>query len=368
MYSMSLKKVQFKFIGLVSLITLILATVTMPFVIPARAASLTSASTTITDSRAGQASVGHTFNFTTATTGTIATVRIQYCTTASGTCTTPTGLVTTGGSQGSITGLGASTSSFATNGLILLTVTAPASVNSGVAISLPYTGITNPTDANTTYFVRIQTRTAAPAVIDEVTTAFAILTSTSISMTATVEATLAFSIAPVYSGSVNGASINVTSALSASTIPFGTLSSGATKIVAHDATVTTNAASGYAVTVAAAANPPLADGSNNLDYFTGTNTTPATWSSPGGSSPSVNTGFVGYTTEDATLAGGTADRFTSTGGNKWAGLTTTVDTVISNGTGVSAQTTRLGWQAEVNNLQPPGSYTGTVILVATPTY
>ncbi len=348
-----------------SILSFLLATIIFPLVIPAKAATLTSAKTTITDSRAGQTSVGHTMAFTTATTGTIASVRIEYCTTASGACTMPTGLVTTGGSQGTVTGLGASTSSFATNGLILLTVTSPASINSGTAISLQFTGITNPTGANSTYFVRIQTRTSAPAVIDEVTTAFAILTSTSIAMTATVEATLAFSLAPVYSGTVNSQAINVTSALSASTIPFGVLSSGSTKVVAHDATVTTNAAGGYTVTVKAAADPPLADGSNNIDYFTADDTTPTTWSSPAGGTSNVNTGFVGYTTEDTTLGTGTPNRFSS---NKWAGLRTTAYEVMYNGTGVSSQTIRLGWQAEVNNLQPPGSYTGTVILVATPTY
>ncbi len=365
---MSILRKKGKYLGLIISSVIVFTSLLYPLIVPVRAATLTSANTTITDSRAEQASVGHTFNFTTATTGTIATVRIEYCTTASGACTTPTGLLTTSASQGTISGLGASTSNVTTNGLILLSVSSPASVNSGVAISLPYTGITNPSGANSTYYVRIQTRTAAPAIIDEVTTAFAVLTSTSISMTATVEATLAFSLTPVYTGSVNNAAINVTSALSASTIPFGTLSSGATKILAHDATVTTNAAGGYAVTVAALADPPMSDGTKNLDYFTGTNTSPSGWTSPLGSSPSVNTGFVGYTTEDATLSGGTADRFTSSGGNKWAGLTTTADPVMSHTAGVSSQTVRVGWQAEVNNLQPPGTYSGTVLMVATPTY
>jgi hypothetical protein len=183
-------------------------------------------------------------------------------------------------------------------------------------------------------------------------------------MTASVDSSFTFSLAAVTTGSVNGQAINVTSGTSASTIPFGTLATGGTKVVAHDATVVTNASNGYQVTVNALANPPLADASNNIDYFTGTNATPTTWSSPAGSSANVNTGFVGYTTESTTLAG-SASRFSS---NKWAGLTTTADQVMYSTTGTTSTTTRLGWQAEVNSYQPEGQYTGTVIVVATPTY
>jgi hypothetical protein len=35
-------------------------------------------------------------------------------------------------------------------------------------------------------------------------------------------------------------------------------------------------------------------------------------------------------------------------------------------TGTDAK--KIGWQAEVNSTQPAGSYTGTITLVATPTY
>ena len=123
------------------------------------------------------------------------------------------------------------------------------------------------------------------------------------------------------------------------------------------------------MTVKATATPPLVDGKNNIDEFTGTNASPTTWSSPAGSAASVNTGFFGYTTNDASLGTGTATRFTSSGGNKWSGTTTSPLEVAYSATGVSsAEVTRVGWQAEVNGLQPAGSYTGTVVLVATPTY
>jgi hypothetical protein len=312
--------------------------------------------------------VGHTFNFTTATTGTIATILIEYVTTPTG-ATVPTGLVTTSGVQGSPTGIGASTSNFTGNGTITLTVTSPASVSSGTAISIPYTTITNPSTDNTTSYVRITTRASGPTTIDTTTVAFAVLTSTSLAVTASVDPSLTFSIAAVTSGSVNGRAITITSGTSASTIPFGTLAAGTPATAAHDLTVTTNAGSGYTVTVKAAADPPLSDGSKNIDYFTGTNTSPTTWSAPAGTAASVNTGFFGYTTEDATLGTGTADRFTSSSGDKWAGvINSAAEEVVYSATGVTSEVTRVGWTAAVNALQPPGSYTGTVLVVATPTY
>jgi hypothetical protein len=166
-------------------------------------------------------------------------------------------------------------------------------------------------------------------------------------------------------GTVNGATTNITT--TATTIPFGTLSSGSPKIGAHDLTVTTNALNGYTITVKGTTSPVLNSGGQNIDEFTGTNATPTTWSSPAGSSASVNTGFFGYTTNDATLGTGTAARFT-TSGPKWAGTTTSPLEVAYSASQVTAEVTRVGWEAEVNALQPQGSYTGTVILVATPTY
>lgn len=330
------------------------------FVPQAQAGSFTSAKLTISDSRAGQSSVDHTFVFTPIQTTSIKTIDFIFCTTASGTCTTPTGLVTTTGVQGTPTGISGTgyASTFTTNGTITLTVTTPAT-QALSAITVPYTVITNPTTINTTYYVRITTRDASAAAIDTSTVAYAVLTTTSLAITASVDPTFTFTVAGVASGgTVNSATTNITTA--AATIPFGTLVSGTANIGAHDVSVTTNSLNGYVVTVKAAATPPLADGSNNIDPFTGTYASPATWSAPAGTAASVNTGFFGYTTEDTD--------FSVFQSNKWAGSETTARAIVSNATGTSTQTTRIGWRAEVNSVQPSGSYTGTAILVATPTY
>jgi hypothetical protein len=145
---------------------------------------------------------------------------------------------------------------------------------------------------------------------------------------------------------------------------------GDVQVGAHDLTVSTNATNGYSVTVKTLDDPPLADMSNNIDNFTGTNSSPVTWSAPTSATANVNTGYFGYTTEDSSLSAAAADRFTSSGGNKWSGFTTTPAEVIyrANSTVGAGETTRLGWIAEVNSNQPAGEYRGTVILVATPTY
>lgn len=328
------------------------------------AGTLSTSKVTISDSRAGQSGLTHTFSFTTATTGTIQTVVLQYCTTPSGTCTTPTGLVTTSGVQGSVTGLGASTTNFSSNGTLTLTVTSPVSISSGTAITIPYLSLTNPTTTDSSFFVRIDTKDGSSTTIDSTTVAFATLDTNSLTITAEVGSTFSVTLAAVTTGSVNGQAINI-SATTASTIPFGTLSTGVSKVAAHDITVTTNSVNGYTVTVMAN-NPPLTDGSNNIDNFTEPNSLPLVWSAPAGSNANVNTGFLGYTTEDTSLCTGTTSRFSS---NKWAGFDTTPYEVVCNPSAVtSGETTRIGWQVEVNGLQPAGSYTGNIIIVTTPTY
>lgn len=240
-------------------------------------------------------------------------------------------------------------------------------VQSPTAVSLLFGNIVNPSTVNTTYYARITTYSdVGSTTIDTAQVAFAILDTTSIAVTATVDSTFTFTVAGVGTTStVNSAGTNVTT--TAVLIPFGTLTSGSTKIAAHDLTVVSNALNGYQITVKAPSLPPLTDASNNIDPFTGTNSAPQTWSAPNGSSANVNTGFFGYTTNDSSLGSGTAGRFT-TGAPKWAGINSIAEEVAYNSGAVATETTRVGWEIEVNTLQPSGSYTGTVILVATPTY
>ncbi len=354
------------------------------FVLPSQAANLANYKIQIGDSRSG-AATSHTYTFDTPSTTGIKTVNVQYCTTASGTCTAPTGMVITATpTLGTVTGIAGSTYSATgssttctgsgnTDCTLTVTVTTPTTQTAGSTVVIPVTaGITNPTTQNSTYYARMTTNSSVPAVIDGPNAAaFAVLSGTSIEVSATVDPNFAFSVTGVNgdgSATTNGATITSGLNTSANAIPFGILSTGTSKIAAQDITVTTNSQNGYTVTAshaATATDGPLVSGTNDIDRFGSNNDAPAAWSAPAGTVANTNTGFFGYTTDDATLCTGTAGRFQS---NKWAGTTTTGQEVACNAGNVTAETTRIGYQAQVNAVQPAGAYTGSVILIATPTY
>lgn len=318
---------------------------------------------TITDSRASGTAVSYAYAITTTVTAPIKQIDFKFCTQAGAwtdTCTAPTGLDTSGASRSSdnIAGTGRTDSSPAANQW--RTVITSAANQTTQAVTYTIASMVNPSTTNTTFYARVITWSdTGTTELDSGTMAFATLTSTSIAVSATVLENFTFTVAGVgASATVNGATTNITT--TASTIPFGTLSAGTPKIGAHDVTVTTNAGSGYAVTTKGTSSPLLVSGSQNIDEFTGSYASPATWSSPAGTAASVNTGYFGYTTEDTD--------FSDFQSNKWAGGETTARSIVSSSTGVSSETTRIGWQAEVNSIQPAGTYSGTEILVATPTY
>ncbi len=364
--------------SLLMVLVLLLPPLVNVYVGNANAGTFTAAKVLINNSQSAATNVSYNFRFTASTTTAIKQINIKFCTTPGAyadACTTPTGIVTTGAALANDNIAGTTrTNTFTGNGVLQTVITTPAS-QATAAMVYDITGITNPTTANTSSYARVITYSdTGTTEIDSVSVAFAVLDSNSIAVSATIDPNFTFSVAGVASGgNFNGGTGNLNVTSTTTTIPFGNLNSGVPKIAAHDVTVSTNASNGYTVTASHSANiqgtnaPLISGATNNIDSFTGNNTTPTTWSAPGGTSENTNTGFFGYSTEDATLCTGTAARFT-TGGAKWAGSTTTGQELICNATGVTSQTTRIGWEAEVNGIQPGGTYTGTVILVATPTY
>lgn len=379
MTARSLPRITKQHLKIASSLLLVVALMMPPLVnviiAKASAGTFTNARVAINNSQAAATPVTYSFRFSAPATTNIGRWVIQFCNAASGTCTTPTGMTTTSATRVSDNFAGTGRSdTFTGNGTLDTNITTPSS-QTNQAINVDYSGITNPSTVNTTSYARITTYlTDDTTVLDTVTVAFAVLDTTSIAVSASVDPNFSFSVAGVASGgNFNGGSGNINVTSTATTIPFSTLGNGSPKIAAHDITISTNAANGYTVTASHSANaqgtgaPLISGGTNNIDPFTGTNTSPTTWSAPGGTAANTNTGFFGYSTEDATLCTGTVDRFTN-GGAKWAGSTTVGAEVVCSATGASSQTTRIGWEAEVNAVQPAGAYTGTVILVATPTY
>jgi hypothetical protein len=336
----------------------------------ARAGTFTSADLTISDSRAGWTDTEYAFDLTAIQSTAIKTLDIYFCTTPSGTCTPPTGMDTTSVvlDQDNITGTGRTTGLISGGvNTIRVTITTPATQNP-LAMYADFSGITNPTTENASFYARVYSFDGSSAVIDTATVAAAILTSSSISIQAEVTPTFTFTVAVVNSGGlVNGQETNITP--DANLVNFGILADGTPKIAAHDLSVTSNALGGYQITVKAEEDPPLQDGSNDIDAFgLGSNADPEVWDSPSGGTANTDTGWFGYTTNDSVLSGATPARFTDTG-NEWAATTTSPAEVAYNAVAVGAgETTRVGWQVEVNETQPAGTYTGRVILVATPTY
>lgn len=185
-----------------------------------------------------------------------------------------------------------------------------------------------------------------------------------INVSASIPTSLSFTISAVGSGqTVNGSTTDIVT--TANQIDFGIFTTGENRIGAHDLAVSTNASSGFTVTIQA--SDDFTDGTNYINNFTGTNTTPVVWTSPpGGGTES----YWGYTSDDSSLGQTVSDRFIA---NKWAGFTTGPVEIFyhdtpTDGVTTGVGTTRVGYQMEITANQPAGIYTTSIIYICTPTY
>jgi hypothetical protein len=365
------------FLSLFLVVLLTLPPIANMIISKVSAGALTNYKVLINNSQSSATNTTYTMQWTTANATAIKQIDVSICTTASGACVAPGGFSTGTPTLASdnISGTGRTVAGSTANNFRIVVTTPAAQTPS--TMTMTWTGVTNPSTTNSTYYARATSYSdTGTTAIDNGTAAFAILTATSIAVTATVDPSFSFSVVGVAGdgvAAVNGATLTNGLTTTATTIPFGSLAVGTPKIAAHDLTISSNAANGYQITAShsanlAVANAPLASGSADIDAFSGTNASPATWTAPAGTSANTNTGYFGYTTNDASLCIGTAARFTASGGNKWAGSSTTGQEVACSASTVTNETTRVGWELEVNAVQPPGLYSGTVIFVATPTY
>ena len=100
--------------------------------------------------------VKHLFTFTVPSTASVGSIQFLYCTTAAGSCTMPTGLVTTAATLGSESGATGFSVVNTTNGSPYLTRTA-SSITAATVVAYQLATITNPTTTNQSFFVRIST-------------------------------------------------------------------------------------------------------------------------------------------------------------------------------------------------------------------
>jgi hypothetical protein len=148
-----------------------------------------------------------------------------------------------------------------------------------------------------------------------------------------------------------------TGSVTASAISFDAVAVATPITCSHTLTSTTNAYTGFITTVATNQNG-LTAGSNDIDPFTGSWAVPAPWSSPSGVAPNVNSGWIGYTTNDTTIetAGGTNP---FAGATKYAAFESTAREVSSSTSpATGGQSNDVSTRLEINALQPDGSYAG----------
>ncbi len=322
----------------------------------AYAATLTTASLALSDPRPSASSIYTvTANgFTTAQT--IGCIEVDLGTASNGTGNAATSTASSVLDSQTITGSGTwtvdNTQSAAQK---LRAVNATPVVPQASSRSIAFSAVTNGATPNTSYFAVITTYTtnACTTPVDTTTVQFVYTDGQAVTMA--VDGTLTFAVAGVASGlAVNGPNTTVTS--TSTTLPFGTVTTAANQIAAQDLTVTTNAGNGY--TVFTRYTGQLASGANNIANHSGTNAAPVVFTAAG------TEGF-GYTTNDATLSGGSPARFSS---NKWAAFALTNAEVAFNGAGITNDVTRVGLQTGISTATKPGSYATTVVYTATPIY
>lgn len=352
-------------VALIAVLLLFIAILVQAHIVSA--ATLTTASVTLSDPRPNTASVSYDFQASNVTTSAIRCISVEFDTSADGSGGKPGGMNITNAALSASsdyipTPASWSVSNNDTTGISSITFASGETPASASGRNVILTTITNGSTADNDYYMIVRTfnnTDCATSPVDSSTVGFIFTNGQAVSMS--VEGALAFTIAGVTGNgslAVNGATITNGLATTATTIPFGTVTASANKVAAQDLSVSTNSANGYTVYTRYTAQPT--SGSNTIDNHTGSNGTPAVFSAPG-------TEAFGYTTEDATLSG-TADRFTSSGGNKWGAFTTSNAELVFNATAVNAQTTRVGFQTGISATTEPGSYVTSVIYTAVPVY
>jgi len=316
--------------------------------------------------------VNHLFNFTVpGGAPTIGSIQFLYCTTAAGTCTMPGGLVTTSATLNSQTGATGFTMVNSTNGAPYITRSA-AAIGSNTPVSYQLNTVTNPTLANTSFYVRISTFTSTTATTGSTDTGVvAASTANEIVLTGTMPESLIF---------CTGAAISSTSGIpdcttaTSGAITFNQLFSPTdTASAVSQMAASTNSLSGYVITVNGA---PLTSGSTTIPNL-GSATVPAKGNSQFGMNLVANTTAVSNpavgslitpTSNGTTLKGqpltgyNTADTFKFTTGD-------TVANSAASGAGpTNPQIYTASYIVNVAGGQLAGTYTTTLTYICTTTF
>ncbi len=172
---------------------------------------------------------------------------------------------------------------------------------------------------------------------------------------------LSFTVAAVPSNTVTNG-ITTTNVSQVTTIDFGYLLPGVPKYIAHKLSAKTTAGSGYSVTTklfnTLQGNYPA----NIIEAFPASWTSPETWYSPTGTSPNVNSGWIGANTSDTRVPNW------SSASGKFGGIGTTAVKVMQATDIDSGTDAYVTYAIEVNGKQPTDTYYGTIVYNIVPTY
>ena len=351
--------------------TVAIAAVTAPAAPAIAAGTLTSAFVSLSDPRPSHAATSYTFTGSSVDgAATVRCVKAVFSTTSTNDIA-PTGWDGTGG-----TVTAASSTLINSSGTGWSLATSDGTSSSGADNIWQYTnatgvvpgtttgatfimaGITNASTADTGYYLKLNTYTntnCSSGTIDNATVQFINTNGSTLSLT--VDASLSFTVNSVASAqSCDGTT--TTQSSTATSIPFGNITSAANGVVCQDLTAATNAANGYTIYARYTGAP--SNGVDTIADHSGTNAAPTTFSAAG-------TEAYGYTTNDSTLGTGTANRFTS-GGQKWAAMTTSNLELAYEAAGVTTTTYRVGHQVGIAPTTRPGTYTTTILYTCTPVY
>ena len=350
------------------------------FAIPTgTAATIDNRKITISDSRPSQAPV--TYDFQGDHSGSaVKCLELSFCQSASGACTGPSAMTAASavkGVSGEWNGWTyanwTATTTFTATRVRYINTTGEAG---GSSYSFSTATITN-SDTAGTYYARAASYSdvTCGTAVDSGVTAFAIISGVAVS--ATVPETLTFTIGAVVNGTCDTTFGTFGGPASTATnVAYGEISS--TETFYHgcqDLTVSTNANDGYSVTGQETTNLRDTTISMNLSDSLGdsgsmSQTATSAWST------STNNGFgfacANATGTDCAMTATTwYSQFSCVGSDAQCDPGTGAEaaqSVMSNAAAVSGNASRIQYKLSVSATQAAGSYSNTVVYIATPTY
>ena len=318
--------------------------------------------------------VGHRFNFTIATTNDIGSIKFEYCTIASGTCTTPDGLDTSGATIGAQTGAtGFVNITKPANGTVYISRASAASIASTTNVSYLISSVINPTTANETFFVRISTfaslDTTGTAIDTGTVTAS---TANALVLSGVMPESLIFCTAETITAP---AGVPDCSSATDGTIAFNQLFSPTdTATATSQMAASTNATTGYIITVN---GTTLTSGSNTIAGAGAAATTSTRGTAQFGlnlranATPAVGTN-VAPAADAANYRGQPATQYDTPDSFSFANGATVANSENGNTPGVgsptNAQIFTVSYIVNVPGNQPAGTYTSTLTYVCTATF